>query len=154
MTPSAPAPLPRGEGSDGTGVHYRGGYRFAGLVESARELRQRGTSAERVFWELVRNRPFLGPKFRRQHQIGLYIADLYCHEKRLVVEFDGELHLSQRSQDRARDRLVRSSELKVLRFPNAQLLDRPDSVLARIAAVPSVSCSPSASGRGVRGEGP
>jgi type I restriction enzyme R subunit len=64
-----PAPLPKGEGQ------YRGGLTFAGLVDRARELRQKQTPAEEIAWELLRDRRFLGLKFRRQHQIGNYIAD-------------------------------------------------------------------------------
>jgi very-short-patch-repair endonuclease len=146
--PSPPTPLPAGEGNDGLPVQYRGGYNFAGLVKSARELRQQGTPAERIFWELVRNRRFLGLKFRCQHQIGLYIADFYCPEKYLVVEFDGDIHVSQRKQDRARDAWMRSSGFTVLRFPNDLLLDHPNSVLVQISSVPSAKCSPLTLGEG------
>ena len=92
-----PDPLPEGEGerksaSIGRGRQYRGGYQVAGLVERAREFRKKQTTAEALLWELLRNRQFLGFKFRRQHQFGDYIADFYCHEARLVIECDGEAH--------------------------------------------------------------
>src|SRR5690606_1794412 len=82
--PSTPALLPRGEGSG-----YRGNLKYSGLIEEARELRKKQTKAEEIFWQLVRNRKFNNLKFRRQHQIGNYIADFYCVELRLVIEFDG-----------------------------------------------------------------
>ena len=92
-------PLPEGEGrfvAEGTGSgsqkeaprhsatggegHYRGGPEFFGLLERAREMRMKATPAEAFAWELFRDRQFLGLKFRRQHQIGNYIVDFYCHE--------------------------------------------------------------------------
>ncbi len=56
---------------------YRGGYQVPGLVELARELRKKQTSAERLLWQLLRNRQLLEFKFRRQHQFGDYVADFY-----------------------------------------------------------------------------
>jgi type I restriction enzyme, R subunit len=59
------------------GGHYRGGMDFSGLIHKARELRKNQTKAEEIFWQLVRNKQFLGLKFRRQHQLGHYIVDFY-----------------------------------------------------------------------------
>src|SRR5690606_8500441 len=91
--PSTPALLPRGEGS-----HYRGGMDFTGLLKEARELRQNQTKAEEMFWQLVRNRKFANLKFRRQHQIGHYIADFFCNEHNLVIEFDGKVHDTEKQK--------------------------------------------------------
>ena len=55
-------------------------------------MRRKATPAEAFAWELFRDRRFLGLKFRRQHQIGSYVVDLYCHERKLVVELDGPIH--------------------------------------------------------------
>jgi len=74
------------------GRQYRGGYQFAGLVNLARELREKHTPSEALLWQLLRNRRLFGFKFRRQHQFGDYIADFYCHEARLVIECDGSVH--------------------------------------------------------------
>ena len=84
---------------------YRGGYQLAGLLELARELRKRQTSAETLLWQLLRDRRLLGFKFRRQHQFGDYVADFYCHEAKLVIECDGRVHqASERWQhDQNRD---------------------------------------------------
>jgi very-short-patch-repair endonuclease len=45
-----------------------------------------------------------GIAFRRQHPIEFYIADFYCHNLRLVVEVDGEIHTEKeiQSQDEGR----------------------------------------------------
>jgi len=88
--PSPPAPLPAGE--EGKTRHYRGGYEFGGLLERARELRKKQTPAEQVLWEMLPDRQLLGFKFRRQHQVGDYILDFYCHEAKLAMELDGAVH--------------------------------------------------------------
>lgn len=130
--PSTPALLPRGEESS-----YRGNFKYSGLIQKARELRQKQTKAEEIFWQLVRNRKFNNLKFRRQHQIGNYIADFYCDEFRLVIEFDGEIHNSpeQQKHDSKRDKFLTSSGFKVLRFKNQEILNSPESVFEEIENV-------------------
>lgn len=44
-----------------------------------RELRQSSTFAESLLWEKLRGRKLEGLKFNRQHSIGNYIVDFYCH---------------------------------------------------------------------------
>lgn len=143
-TPSSPPLLPKEEGS------YRNNLEYSGLLKQARELRQKQTKAEEIFWELVRNRNFLNLKFRRQHQIGSYIVDFYCDEHRLVIEFDGEIHQLEERQkhDAKRDKFLQSTGFKVLRFANDYFLNEPDKVFEEIA----VAIEPSPTGRG-QGEG-
>ncbi|MCH8513647.1 MAG: DUF559 domain-containing protein [Kiritimatiellae bacterium] len=143
LQPPSPQPSPSGRGSN-----YRGGYSFSGLVERARELRTSQTPVEDVFWEMCRNRQIAGSKFRRQHQVGDYIVDFYCHEARLIVEFDGPVHENRKAKDAKRDKQLTSLGNTVLRFTNADFETDPESVLSRIAAH-----LPSTSGRGVGGEG-
>ncbi len=145
VEPSSPALLPKGEGSS-----YRGNFEFSGLLKEARELRQNQTQAEEIFWQLVRNRKFLNLKFRRQHQIGHYITDFYCDEKRLIVEFDGEIHnnAEQQKHDVTRDKYLSSSGFEILRFKNEELLETPEIVFAKIGEI----AKPSPYGRGL-GEG-
>ena len=160
--PSPPAPLPRGEGGGECG-HYRGGYDFSGLLGRVRELRARQTPAEKVFWELVRDRRFMGLKFRRQHQYGDYVLDFYCDSCKLAVELDGGIHEETKRHDHKRDAYLTSCGLHVLRFTNSELFTSPQSVFDKIASAatqsPSspastlVSTSPSPPGRGARGEG-
>lgn len=149
-TPSSPALLLEGEGSKT--IQYRGGLTFAGLVIRARELRKVQTPAEEIAWELLRDRRFAGVKFRRQHQVGQYIADFFCAEHLLDIELDGEIHKSPSvmKKDATRDAMLRSLGFKVLRFPNQAVLDRPEEFLTRIAEKIGL---PSTSGRGAEGEG-
>lgn len=147
--PSTPTLLPKGEGS-----HYRAGFDFSGLIKEARELRQKQTKAEEVFWELVRNRKFNNLKFRRQHQIGNYIADFYCDEFKIVIEFDGSIHnsIEQQKHDSKRDKFLTSSGFKVLRFKNEDIFNNPENVFEKIENVISANTisahSPTPFGRG------
>jgi len=138
-----PNPLPMVEG------HYRGGFDFAGLVQTARDLRKRQTPAELVMWELLRNRRYMHLKFRRQHQFGPYIADFYCHEQKLVIELDGPVHDAKhrKKHDHRRDAYLVSMGLTVLRFKNEDFIASPQNILQQIAHAIKSS---SPSGRGTR----
>jgi type I restriction enzyme R subunit len=106
--------------------------------------------AEEILWQLLRNRQLGGAKFRRQHQFGDYICDLFCADAKLVVECDGDVHGTPEREriDQKRDAYLRSQGLTVLRFANKQVLDESESVLDSIAAH-----LPSTAGRGAGGEG-
>jgi type I site-specific restriction-modification system R (restriction) subunit/very-short-patch-repair endonuclease len=122
------------EGSD-SAVNYRGGAEFSSLVNEARELRKKQTPAEEIFWQLVLDRKFQNLKFRRQHQIGQYIVDFYCDEKKIVVELDGGVHKipEQQEKDKARDEYLASLGMHVLRITNNAILEKIDETLARLA---------------------
>ena len=110
----------------------------------------KATPAEAFAWGLFRDRQFLGLKFRRQHQIGNYIVDFYCHEKRLVVELDGPVHDSdeRRTMDRNRDGYLESLGMTVVRIKNQHLLQHTREALNEIAD--ALSPSPAGRGAGVR----
>ncbi|MEH2378776.1 MAG: DUF559 domain-containing protein [Nostoc sp.] len=103
------------------------------LLERARELRKRQTPAEQILWECLRNRRLLNTKFRRQHNIGRYIADFYCHEKLLIIELDGSIHANQQTQDSIRENWLKSNQFIVIRFSNEQIFDDIEFVLDAIA---------------------
>jgi len=92
-------------------------------IELARRLRKRTTDSEKRLWEKLRRKRIGGVKFRRQHPIGYYIADFYCHEVRLVVEIDGEIHnsLKQKLHDENRDAEMDHLGIFVMRFRNDQI---------------------------------
>ncbi|MEA5463320.1 endonuclease domain-containing protein [Leptothoe sp. PORK10 BA2] len=102
------------------------------LLQRARELRQQQTPAEVILWECLRARQFYGYKFRRQHNIGRFIADFYCIEAQLVIEVDGPIHDSQREKDAARDTWMESVGLRVLRVTNLQVQEDLEEVLVMI----------------------
>jgi type I restriction enzyme R subunit len=115
--------------------HYRGGYQVTGLKNLARQLRTGQTPAEELLWAILRNRNVLGFKFRRQHQIGDYVADFYCHKAQLVIECDGSAHEGNeaRQHDQKRDAYMISQGLRVLRITNHEIVHDREAVLERIA---------------------
>ena len=58
----------------------------------ARALRKAETQAERMLWEVLRDRRLSHHKFTRQLAIGPYFADFACREQKLIVEVDGATH--------------------------------------------------------------
>src|ERR1700676_2344433 len=100
--------------------------------DAAREVRHEQTNAERVLWNVLRNRQVLNLKFRRQHPIGNYIADFCCIEKGLIIELDGSQHLERVAQDEERTRWLNSQGFHVLRFWNEDVLLGIESVVEKI----------------------
>jgi very-short-patch-repair endonuclease len=105
------------------------------LLQRAQELRKQQTPTEQILWECLRDRRFLDAKFRRQHNIGQFIADFYCRNAKLVIELDGEVHNSQKIEDTNRDEWMQAHGLTVLRFRNSEVLDNLEGVLGVIAEV-------------------
>jgi very-short-patch-repair endonuclease len=101
-------------------------------VDRARALRTSQTDAERALWRHLRGRHFLGWKFRRQHEIGLYIADFVCADKWLIVELDGGQHVERADQDAVRAEWLCRAGYRVLRFWNDDVLKNTDDVLEQI----------------------
>ena len=99
------------------------------LLQKARELRIQQTLAEKILWECLRDRRLPNAKFRRQHNIERIIADFYCHEARLIIEVDGEIHQQQQGRDRIRDDWASDRGFRVLRFTNQQIFDDIEAVL-------------------------
>ncbi len=100
----------------------------------ARHLRQCQNTYEELLWQLLRNRKRCNKKFRRQHAIGIYVADFYCAEDKLIVEIDGRDHFTEqgRVHDEARDRFMHSQGIRVRRFTGKQVETEPEWVLAQI----------------------
>ncbi len=101
------------------------------ILENARKLRRSQTDAEQLLWGLLRNRSFLGKKFRRQHPVGRYILDFYCHEENLAVEIDGSQHKmkDQREYDDKRTSFLKEKGIHVIRFWSNEVLRETESVL-------------------------
>lgn len=105
-----------------------------------RELRKNQTEAEKIFWELVRNRHVKGQKFLRQHPFvfeyedreRFFVADFYCAERHLVVEIDGKIHENQREHDRLRDYLMQEMDLTMIRFTNKEVQYNLEGILKKL----------------------
>lgn len=103
------------------------------IEQFTKELRKEQTSAEKVFWELVRNNK-LWLKFRRQHPFGRYIVDFYCHELKLVIEIDWSIHdiEENKKRDKQRQEDLKMEWLHIMRFTNDELFDNPQKILEKI----------------------
>ena len=89
---------------------------------------------EAALWRDLRGRRLQGFKFRRQHPIGPYFVDFYCHEARLAVEVDGGGHAEteQAKYDEERTAALRAEGTRLVRFWNHDVLRRRDEVVAEI----------------------
>jgi very-short-patch-repair endonuclease len=103
----------------------------------SRHLRKTQNTYEELLWQLLRNRKRCNRKFRRQHPIGVYVADFYCAEDKLVIEIDGRDHFTEqgRIRDEARDRFMHLQGIRILRFTGKQVETETDWVLAQISQV-------------------
>jgi very-short-patch-repair endonuclease len=106
-----------------------------GTLETARILRKRMTNCEILLWEKLRGKQILGLRFRSQHPIDIFIADFYCHEARLVVEIDGEIHEGQIEYDDGREVEIEKYGIKVIRFTNDEVINNRDNVVNKIKTI-------------------
>jgi len=115
----------------------------------ARRMRREPTEAERKLWWHLRHRlPVAGSHFRRQVQIGPYLADFACHRSKLVVEIDGGQHAEAIAQDAARTRRLEAEGYRVLRFWNNDVLSNIDGVLTEIHGALTTTPTPDPSPQG------
>jgi len=114
----------------------------------ARTLRKDSTKAEKLAWELLRDRKFKDYKFRRQHVIEGFVLDFYCHELKLGVEIDGKIHLKRKDYDRLRQEIIESEGINIIRITNKELLNKKRSILEKIEKTLSYASTPSPLGRG------
>ncbi|GIW93854.1 MAG: hypothetical protein KatS3mg110_1895 [Pirellulaceae bacterium] len=104
-------------------------------IRKARELRARQTKAERLLWNVLRNRRLCGLRFRRQHPIGPFIVDFACIEKRIVIELDGGYHDDVYDSDLRRQKKIERMGWLMLRFRNEDVLRDAEAVAIAIARV-------------------
>jgi very-short-patch-repair endonuclease len=64
------------------------------IFRKAKNLRNNLTFHEKKLWEELRGNKLHGLRFKSQHPIDQFIVDFYCHKLKLVIEIDGNSHLS------------------------------------------------------------
>ena len=106
---------------------------YTAVQNNAVENRRPMTLAEERLWEELRGNK-LGVHFRRQHVIGMYIADFVSLKNFLVIEVDGEYHQppEQQQKDQYRTDYLQSKGYRVIRFTNQQVLADMESVMSKI----------------------
>jgi very-short-patch-repair endonuclease len=122
------------------------------LFRLAEVLRKNSTIAEKTLWKCLKKLRSKGFIFRRQHPLDFYIADFYCDKIKLVIEVDGDIHLSEKNieYDDSRTGELERFGLKVIRFRNEEILNYPDKVINEIKIIISELSSPCLLGEGDR----
>ena len=84
-----------------------------------------------MLWERLRNKQVDGLKFRRQHPIGYFVTDFYCHEIKLIIELEGKIHnkKEQKEYDKLRKELIETWDYSIIYFKNEQIYDDINGVL-------------------------
>ena len=97
-------------------------------------LRRNLTLAELLLWKKLKDRKLFNTKFRKQHPINIFIDDFYCHEHKLVIEIDGDIHNNENSNeyDLNRTEELKKYGIRVIRFPNELIIYNIDFVIERI----------------------
>ena len=102
------------------------------ITPVARSLRSSMTGAERLLWSHLRRKKLNRFRFRRQHPIGRYIVDFYCHELKLIIELDGAVHENTKEYDHAREVFIKACGYTVLHFTNDEVEKSIEVVLEKI----------------------
>jgi very-short-patch-repair endonuclease len=100
-------------------------------------LRRNMTLPELILWKKLKDKKIFNVKFRRQHPIDIFIVDFYCHEYRLAIEVDGEIHSNDESidYDQGRTAELEKHGIKVIRFSNDEVIHNIDQVIPKILKV-------------------
>lgn len=98
----------------------------------ARQLRQRMTFEEKLFWNALREQLAHLGHWRRQVPLLGYIVDFCCHEHKLIIEIDGSDHISE--NDLMRDQALNKIGYQVLRYQNRDIKMNMQSVMDDIFA--------------------
>jgi len=98
----------------------------------ARELRKLATPPEEIVWEQLRDRKFLGLKFRGQHIIMGFVVDFYCSELKLALEIDGKIHEQQKEYDKIRQKLIEEEGIRFIRITTQEMNGTASSLLEKI----------------------
>ena len=106
-------------------------YRKPQYIKSfSRYLKHNQTASEKILREHLRAKKFHGLKFHRQKPLFVYrehswidrffIADLYHHPSKLIIEIDGSIHNKKeiKAYDELRKYLLKERGYRILRFSN------------------------------------
>jgi very-short-patch-repair endonuclease len=92
------------------------------------------TLTEKIMWDELKKEKLFKVKFRRQHPIDIFIVDFYCHELKLVIEIDGEIHTNEEimEYDDGRSHDIEKYGIRIIRFTNNEVLDHKTRVIKKI----------------------
>ena len=100
----------------------------------AKFLRRRLTLPEGLLWRAIKGGKAEGLHFRKQHPLGPYVLDFYCHEARLCVEVDGQGHGFGRQPelDARRDGWLADKGIRTLRLRAGLVLEDIDAAVVMV----------------------
>ena len=133
------------------GYQWADPFYYKLLKEFALKHRAQPTQAEEILWELLKSKKLEGYKFRRQHIIDKYIADIVCLDKHLIIEIDGLIHQLPENvaSDKQRTEALEAKGFAVIRFSNEQVLYQTEqtvqTILSKLNQLPGIKESPSLS---------
>lgn len=119
--------------------------------EKVRRFRKRSTLSESMLWDAIRGRK-LGVKFRRQYPVGVFTLDFYCHELKLAIEVDGEIHEKRKEYDRFRQGVIERGGIRFLRLSADMVVTDLNNCIGMIGNEIK-NLTPNPSPRENRGEG-
>ena len=102
------------------------------IIDIDRKLRQNLTPSEKIIWSQLRYKQLENCRFRCQHPIFRYILDFYCHQAKLAIEIDGEIHKSQFEYDNYRDEFLKNIGITTLRFTVNDVMTKNKEVINSI----------------------
>ena len=128
----------------------------ASNYDNAKYLRHFQTAAEQMLWQQLRNSQVNNFKFIRQHPFDNYVLDFYCHEIKLCIEANGDIHEEKYviENDLERTKTLNDNGIKVIRFKNEEIINSIEAVLQQISKCVNEQTPnpPLASRRGAGGE--
>ena len=103
-------------------------------LKNIRNLRKNSTPQEIILWSRLKNKNFKNLKFRRQYNIGKYIVDFVCLERKLIIELDGWQHKEENQEryDQKRTEYLERQGFKVIRFWNNEINNNLTGIFLKI----------------------
>lgn len=100
----------------------------------AKDLRRKLSLPEGLLWRALKGRKARGLHFRKQHPLGPYVLDFYCHQALLCVEIDGASHGlgDQAARDERRDAWLAEKGIRTLRISASCVLEDVDDAVSMI----------------------
>ncbi len=99
------------------------------------------TIAEKLLWRRLRNRQINNLKFYRQFPFVFgdynFVADFYCHEKKLIIEIEGGIHQNKEvsEYDNFREDIFLEADYKTIKFSNKEVMESIDEVINKIIKI-------------------
>jgi very-short-patch-repair endonuclease len=108
--------------------------RMSDSIEFERTQRRTANELVDLVWQMVRNRACCQQKFRREFPVPPYTVDFCCVELKLIIEVDGEPHLTAegKEHDRVRDDFLRNEGYEILRISGYDVIRDSWKVRERI----------------------